>query len=223
MPTGVCHGCSHRRQLFGDRCARCLSTSRHGNVERSRFTWSRPHHGVQHLSGNRALDGGGGLRRTHQITVEDRGSFSDVSVLHLTSAHPFTAVAEETFRGNGHAERARAWGVAQAKMLDGSHGDVRRSASTGDKHWVVVARVVTEMEPMPRKTWRDPYTPRLQEVPVARGAVWRKGVPETKLAAEVAKATQSVGNEGYRVFVYPSSERDPIGRAKREMLQAPTA
>jgi len=49
-------------------------------------TWSKPHFGVQHL-----LD----VPRSHQITVNDYGTFSEVFMLHLHGLTPFTDVRRE--------------------------------------------------------------------------------------------------------------------------------
>lgn len=37
--------------------------------------------------------------------------------------------------------------------------------------------------------------------------------------ADVKKAMEYASKEGYRVFTYPVGESDPLGRAKRDVLQ----
>lgn len=96
----------------------------------------------------------------------------------------------------------------------------RALAPGSPKSWVVAARTVVDLEVAgPR---RSPYEqPPMREIQVPRALVWRKGVVASKLAAEVAKAEESLRPEGYKVFTYPSSERDPLGRAKKEMMAGP--
>ena len=50
---------------------------------------------------------------------------------------------------------------------------------------------------------------------VPKALMWlRKGT-----SADVAKAEAHARSEGWKVFVYPTSERDPLGRAKKDVLR----
>lgn len=58
--------------------------------------------------------------------------------------------------------------------------------------------------------------PTLKEIAVPRACVWlNRGT-----AADLAKATAYAPTEGYRVFTYPTSERDPLGRAMQDVMNA---
>lgn len=69
------------------------------------LTWTQPYVGVQHLEG---------LPRGWQVTVENRGSFSDAYV--LAPGHGFTPMAEQTFN---NVQAARVWAEQQARLLAG--------------------------------------------------------------------------------------------------------
>jgi hypothetical protein len=56
----------------------------------------------------------------------------------------------------------------------------------------------------------------------ARALVWRNGVPEAKISAELAKARVFAATEGYSVHVFPMSERKPLEAAKQAALWLPT-
>ena len=50
---------------------------------------------------------------------------------------------------------------------------------------------------------------------VPKALMWlRKGT-----SADVAKAEAHAKSEGWRVFTYPTSEKDPLGRAKKDVLR----
>jgi hypothetical protein len=74
-----------------------MAKRRRHKVGKGRKTsWSHPYHGVQHLLGT---------SKAYQLTVEDRGSSADASVLHRHSDHPFTPAAEKTFKTAAEARR----------------------------------------------------------------------------------------------------------------------
>lgn len=60
--------------------------------------------------------------------------------------------------------------------------------------------------------------PIMRVVPVGRAGMWGNKVPEGKLPEVLAKAQAYGDAEGWRIFVYPSSEKDPLGRARREVV-----
>jgi hypothetical protein len=60
--------------------------------------------------------------------------------------------------------------------------------------------------------------PTMKVVPVGRAGMWSNKVTEPNLAGVLAKATAYGDAEGWRIFVYPSSEKDPLGRARREVV-----
>ena len=68
-----------------------------------KFQWTRPYCGYSYLKP--------GWPESGRIlkTVCDRGSFVEADVLNFNSPHPFTPVAEKTFRGKGALERAKRW------------------------------------------------------------------------------------------------------------------
>ncbi len=67
--------------------------------------WSKPYYGVQHLLG---------VPRSHQITVNDYGTFSEVYMLHLHGMTPFTDVRREQY---DTPEQARKAGESWATIL----------------------------------------------------------------------------------------------------------
>ena len=89
----------------------------------------------------------------------------------------------------------------------------------GQPRWIIVAWLDTEQEPTnsvdairvdlgERVQWRA--------VTVAKAVVWlREGVSVDVASAEKWAATQ---NEG-RVYCYPLTETDPLGRARAERLR----
>lgn len=66
--------------------------------------------------------------------------------------------------------------------------------------------------------------PVMRVVPKGVAGMLSNHCPEPKLAELLGKAESYVSpSEGWRVYVYPSTERDPLGRAKREVVAgAPT-
>ena len=65
--------------------------------------------------------------------------------------------------------------------------------------------------------------PEMRELVVGKAAMWKNSVSAKKLDAEVTKATayarqQEEHDRPIHVFVYPGSERDPLNRAKQEVL-----
>jgi hypothetical protein len=64
--------------------------------------------------------------------------------------------------------------------------------------------------------WFDAEERRVTGRPAAHAAVWkRRGYAKDVERAEEYARTQT---EGGRVIVYPREERDPLGRARREIL-----
>lgn len=64
---------------------------------------------------------------------------------------------------------------------------------------------------------RDRYgTPvEFKYAPAARAAIWLNRGDKS----DIAKARRHAEKEGYVVFTYPTSEKDPLGRAKREIMR----
>jgi len=57
--------------------------------------------------------------------------------------------------------------------------------------------------------------PVLRQVKMAKAAMWRNKGDD----ADLKKAHEYAAGEGYRVFVYPTTERDPLGRARRDIKE----
>ncbi len=85
---------------------------------------------------------------------------------------------------------------------------------------IVVAWTTDAVEIDPKqKAWRHDLgaRPKMSDVKEARAAIWlNKGTQ-----ADLVKATTWV-TKGYpgsgRVFVYPTTEKDPLGRARKEII-----
>ena len=71
--------------------------------------------------------------------------------------------------------------------------------------------------------WDLGQLPKMRNVVIAKALVWtNKGDADDLAKAEAfARRPDSAGgHDGSRVFVYPTSERDPIGRAKADLLES---
>lgn len=84
---------------------------------------------------------------------------------------------------------------------------------------IVVARVEEEQQIEPGQSpSRLRFGPaRTTTVRVPKAMVWRNDGG----TAEVEKAKVFARREGYRVFLYPLGEEDPLGRARADVLLSP--
>lgn len=84
---------------------------------------------------------------------------------------------------------------------------------------IVIARAeMTGLQPTGKQTRFDGvnYRPEFKPAPEAKAAMWtNNGGPE-----ELAKAQAHAEKEGWKVFTYPTSEKDPLGKAKAAALEA---
>lgn len=89
------------------------------------------------------------------------------------------------------------------------------SANPTEKVQIVLARTEEDYEVV-RPGQSDIGIPaKTRVVLVPKALIWlRKGT-----AADVAKAEAHARSEGWRVFTYPTGERDPLGRAKKDVLR----
>lgn len=78
---------------------------------------------------------------------------------------------------------------------------------------IVVAWLVDEVEVVSSGRRDIGERPTLRDVKVPRAVMWKSGGSEK----DIEKAQIYAAKEGYQVFVYPTSERDPLGRARREI------
>ena len=83
---------------------------------------------------------------------------------------------------------------------------------------IVLSRIEDDFEVVARGRVDIGERHKTREVKVGKALIWRKGVPESKLAKELTKAEECAKADGYEVFAYPSTEKDPLNRAKRELL-----
>ncbi len=82
-----------------------------------------------------------------------------------------------------------------------------------EKLKIVIAWLVDEVEVVSSGRRDIGERPTFRDVKVPRAAMWtNKGTEQ-----DVEKARVYAAKEGYQVFVYPTSERDPLGRARREI------
>jgi hypothetical protein len=82
-----------------------------------------------------------------------------------------------------------------------------------DVQEIVLARLV-----------EDQRIKKLGQVDIGRPHIWESFLhPEAVMwlnkgtAADVEKAKAYASRDGYTVFIYPVTEKDPLGRAKREI------
>lgn len=80
---------------------------------------------------------------------------------------------------------------------------------------VVLAKLVEDFEVIPGK-FEGRYSERAATREIKRpvAIMWARRGSEKDLE----RANVWAPTEGYRVFTYPTAERDPLGRAKRELL-----
>ena len=83
---------------------------------------------------------------------------------------------------------------------------------------IVLARIEDDFEVVARGRVDIGERHKTREVKVGRALIWRKGVTESKLANELVKAEEFAKADGYEVFAFPSTEKDPLNRAKREIF-----
>jgi hypothetical protein len=89
--------------------------------------------------------------------------------------------------------------------------------SGGDECIAVVAWRTTEVEVVRARRTDLGERPITRAVEVGHAAVWlNRATPADVEKARVFAAQE----EGRRVFCYPTSERDPLGRARKEVLRA---
>lgn len=82
---------------------------------------------------------------------------------------------------------------------------------------IVLASVdVTKLVPTGRNVMRDMnWFPEFRAEAEGKACMWmNKGS-----AADVAKAEAYAAKEGWKVFTYPTTERDPLGKAKAAVLR----
>lgn len=81
---------------------------------------------------------------------------------------------------------------------------------------IVLVRI--EMETVVAGSYRHDLgeAPKLSQIARARALVWLRSGDDYDLEKAKVFATR----EGYQVRVYPTTERDPLGRAKTEALRA---
>ncbi len=92
------------------------------------------------------------------------------------------------------------------------------AASTTNQ--IVLAKLYDDFEVVQRGRVDIGERHKTREVKVARALMWKKRVPIGALPRELQKAEEFAKSEGgYEVFVYPSSERDSLQRAKRDLLK----
>ncbi len=60
------------------------------------------------------------------------------------------------------------------------------------------------------------WFPEYESCPEAKACAWMHSGTE----ADVVKARAYAGSQGYKVFVYPTNDRDPKSRARADMLAA---
>lgn len=81
------------------------------------------------------------------------------------------------------------------------------------KHTIVLAKAEENRE-VDGRTWLGAERLKWKDVDAAKALMWRnKGTEE-----DIETAHRFADAEGYTVFVYPTTERDPLGRAKKEIL-----
>jgi hypothetical protein len=86
-----------------------------------------------------------------------------------------------------------------------------------DLKTIVVAWITkTGMEKTGRTVMRDlNYFPEFKATWEGKAAMWKnKGTPE-----DLAKAKSYASSQGYRVYTFPTSEGDPLGKAKAMALR----
>lgn len=83
---------------------------------------------------------------------------------------------------------------------------------------IVLSRIEDDFEVTARGRVDLGERHKTRDIKVAKALIWRKSLPESKLAKELVKAEEFAKAEGYEVFAFPSAERDLLTRAKRELL-----
>jgi hypothetical protein len=89
----------------------------------------------------------------------------------------------------------------------------------GKRQWIVLAKADTEqvLEREGRIDLGERH--KFKEVPVGQALTWRHpGSRESEDPADFERAEKWARENGYRVFVYPKEERDPLARARREVI-----
>jgi len=86
---------------------------------------------------------------------------------------------------------------------------------------IVLARVVDDFEVVQRGRVDLGERHKTRDLKVARALMWKKGVKPEALDAAMAKAATFAreSGEGYVPFAYPSSDRDVLNHAKRDLLK----
>lgn len=85
--------------------------------------------------------------------------------------------------------------------------------------WIVLSRLLDDFEIVGKARIDAGESHKTRDIKVARALVWRRNVKDHALPAELLKAQEAAKDGGYSVFVYPSTERDPLNRAKRDLLK----
>lgn len=79
--------------------------------------------------------------------------------------------------------------------------------------WAETESQVDPSAPMARRDLGE--RPKLMEVAISKAAMWANDGTKS----DIAKARAYASRQGYRVFVYPASEVNPLGRARRDVLK----
>lgn len=91
----------------------------------------------------------------------------------------------------------------------------RKREAEEAKIQIVLARLVEDVEVANPGQPDLGIRPTLRQIHRAEALVWlRSGT-----AADVAKAEKYAATEGYTVLTYPTTERDPLGRGKRDVAK----
>lgn len=163
------------------------------------------------------------------VDHEDRGDQPDVrpKVLTALEAAGYRLGMADGTTGAAARAQARRTGAVLVARPAGAAGSAapkaRSSASKAKDRTIVIAWTVTEMR-------YDDDERRMKPTRIAKAAVWlNRG---SAADYEEARAYAAAENEkrarsgdqtqgSMRVFVYPTTERDPLGRAKRDVMAEP--
>ena len=104
-----------------------------------------------------------------------------------------------------------------SRALRRRYGHAGKSA--GQALQIVLAKIYDDFEVTQRGRVDLGERHKTRDLKVARALMWKKKVTPANLAAEVAKAEAFARSEDYRVYVYPSSDRDSLNHAKRDLLR----
>lgn len=110
----------------------------------------------------------------------------------------------------------RTWEAVQARRSSNPASIADTRSTPAEEVLIVVAWVEEEVEVVRARRTDLGEAPVTRTVSVGKAVVWlRRGG-----ATDVEKARAYALPEGKRVFTYPKSEKDPLGRARREVVEA---